>query len=419
MLAVEVNETVESMTYDAFISYSHDDKEWALNLAALLRRRRRPSGRKRLSVFLDLDSIGVGDNWVATIERAVQSSRHIIPVFSPSYFRSKASGWELLQKLIPDLDAQAKAILPCLLSDSAIPPRLSHIQYLDFRGGYNEASPIFAAQFERLVAAIKGTPSKKVNVRRAREEAPSDLLPEFPYFVYISDSKLEMLETLISGEATDKSPLVADGRGRFNSIRNVIRELSTKDQIGLIDSGRPYVAGNFLMKWGVVDWGVCDADIRVVFFFTPETDPMIVMAGSVQHVLGPPPAQYQFPGGAFGYSGSHLPGIMRAIRFAYGGKWSENIGGPFDWMFSVRLCREELPAPRMDELPAICFPSQRLSFVARVLKRIPRPTDDELDKCLSSRWEVEPGNDARSVLQHAESDVLICTPLYVALSEHQ
>ena len=405
------------MTYDAFISYSHDDKEWALKLAELLRRRRRPSSRERLSVFLDLDSIGVGDNWIATIENAVQTSRHIIPVFSPSYFTSKASGWELLQKLIPDLDAQAKAILPCLVNDSAIPPRLSHIQYLDFRG-HDQASPIFAAQFERLVAAIKGTPPRKVGAVRAPEGA-SALLPEFPYFVYISDSKLEMLETLISGPVADKSPAVADGRRRFNSIRSVIRELETKDQIGLINTGRPYLAGDFPMKWGVVDWGVCDADIRVVFFFTSETDPMIVMAGSVHHVLGPPPAQYQFPGGAFGYSGSHLPGIMRAIRFAYGGKWSENIGDPLDWVFCVRLCREELPAPRMAELPAICFPTQRLCFVARVLKRIPHPTEEELDKYLSRRWGRGPGDDARSVLQHAGSDVLICTPIYVALSEHQ
>ncbi|MBZ5551079.1 MAG: toll/interleukin-1 receptor domain-containing protein [Acidobacteriia bacterium] len=398
------------MKYDAFISYSHDDKEWALTLAALIRRRRRPSRRGCLSVFLDLDSIGVGDNWVATIEKAIQMSRHIIPVFSPSYFRSKASGWELLQRLIPDFDAQAKAILPCLLFDCDIPPRLSHIQYLDFRSGHESTSPLFAAQFERLVAAIKGTPPRNVTVDKAAE-SPSTLLPEFPYFVYISDSKLEMLETLISRPVTERSPQVADGQRRFDSIKTVIWELEKKNQIGLVNGGRPYIAGDFPMKWGVVDWGVCDADIRVVFFFTSETDPIILMAGSVRHILGSPPAQYEFPRGAFGYSGSHLPGIMQAIRFGYGGKWANKIGDLLDWVFSVRLCREDSPEPRMDGLPALCFPTQKLSFVARLLRRIRRPTEEHLAKYLSSH--------ARKALQNTRSDVLICTPLYVALSEHE
>src|SRR5689334_14309874 len=98
--------------YDAFISYSHLDRWWVSTLADTLRRRRRPDASGRLRIFLDTDSIGVGSNWVQSIETALAESRHIIPVYSGSYFRSAGAGWELLQKLLPDLSATSRSILP-------------------------------------------------------------------------------------------------------------------------------------------------------------------------------------------------------------------------------------------------------------------------------------------------------------------
>lgn len=388
--------------YDAFISYSHDDKDWVVEIVNQLRRRQRANSHERLRVFLDLDSIQVGENWVATIEKALQNSHYIIPIFSDSYFKSKSSGWELLQKLISDLDAKGQTILPCLISQCDIPPRVRHIQYIDFSNACDRTSKIYKHHFELLVSAIKGNKSnKQKNFPRLIQHEKS-ILPDFPYFIYISDSKLEMLEGLVAPPPYGKSyPKVSKGKRRFKAIKSVISELQRSEQIGDIQSNKPYISGNLLLKWGIIDWGVCDADVRISFFMTCKTNPILLLTGSAHHILGSTPSNYKFPPGIFGFSGSHLPGIMRSIRFAYDGQWSQNIGDPYDWAFIVQICCDKFQEQRrgLNKDLSFNFPSQQLNFVARVLRRIPRPKNKFLED------------------EYPDSDVLIATPIYVALSD--
>ena len=148
------------------------------------------------------------------------------------------------------------------------------------------------------------------------------------------------------------------------------------------------------------------------------------MAGSDHHVLGRKAVKYKFPQGAFGYSGSDLPGIMRAIRFPYRfasrSNWPEGIGDVEDWFYAVQLCRQILPPTRCDEeLPPFCFPDQNLTFVARVLKRIKIPPKDKLEAYLSWVTRYHDHSEIPSVPNLPEKDVLVCTPLYVALSNQQ
>src|SRR5262249_3233895 len=101
--------------YDAFISYSKHDSAWVQGLVKLLRRRKRWNSDENLQIFDYSDSIQVGENWLVKLESALQESRFVIPIYSPNYFLSKPSNWEILQKLMPDMDASGRTILPCLL----------------------------------------------------------------------------------------------------------------------------------------------------------------------------------------------------------------------------------------------------------------------------------------------------------------
>ena len=140
--------------YDAFISYSHADLEWVTAFVKRLRQKKNADGSDNQKIFFDVDSILVGENWIKKLETAIQESRFVIPIYSPDYFESKASGWELLQKFVIDMDASDRTILPCLIRECAIPPRLSHIQYLDMTERKSEYLRNW--DYERLVRAING-----------------------------------------------------------------------------------------------------------------------------------------------------------------------------------------------------------------------------------------------------------------------
>lgn len=88
-------ETVETFRYDAFISYSHDQKE----LAAGLQKTLHQLGRKwyqlrRLNVFRDVENLTVGGHLPAVLERAVKASRYLVLLASE---RSARSRWVELE----------------------------------------------------------------------------------------------------------------------------------------------------------------------------------------------------------------------------------------------------------------------------------------------------------------------------------
>ena len=398
--------------YDAFISYSRRDSWWVSTLANALRRRRHPDSSSRLRVFLDTDSIGVGKNWIQTIETALIESRHIIPIYSSSYFESDGAGWELLQKLLPDLTAAHRSILPCLIESCEIPPRVRHIQYLDFRGLENTTSLSFLNKLDELVEVIKGTHPKRPRPAVKSSDKP---LPQFPYYVYISDSKLQMLGRR-SFQNRDIEQ-VAASQDRFSTVSAIVNDLAANDQIGSLQSEKPFISGEFSMKWGVVDWGVCDQDVRIVFFFTDSTDPMILLAGSVHHVIGALPGGFEFPGGAFGHSGSNLPGIVWAL-WGLSHRSRPRNSAIDDYLLASSLCHGELSTVWGEEMLAPNFAEQPLNFVARVLTHLPAPTASELRKWNRNQRNLfGDGTETRLFPRRRRKDVVIASPLYVALAE--
>jgi len=148
--------------YDAFISYSHADKQFVQRLAEQLT-------RAGFRVFFDQTDIAVGDSLVWVIDNAVRSARFLLVVMSPNYFASRWSGMELQLGLSEELDHNTLKVIPILRTECNIPPILAGKLWADFR-----TDEQFADSFATLVAALRGGQKGSVPVTSdAQQQTPT------------------------------------------------------------------------------------------------------------------------------------------------------------------------------------------------------------------------------------------------------
>jgi hypothetical protein len=85
------------MTYDAFISYSHEaDQRLAAALELALERLSRPWHKRRgLSIFRDAGNLNLSSHLWGSIQRALESSRFLLYFASPAAAGSPWVGREL------------------------------------------------------------------------------------------------------------------------------------------------------------------------------------------------------------------------------------------------------------------------------------------------------------------------------------
>jgi len=117
---------VSQFSYHVFLSHNSVQKDWVRKLAKRLR-------TEGLVVFFDEDSIGLGDDIIVAIEKALRGSRHVLLVLSPEALSSQWVGLELSTSLYRDPGAAARTIIPILRVDCAIPLTLARLRYLDAR----------------------------------------------------------------------------------------------------------------------------------------------------------------------------------------------------------------------------------------------------------------------------------------------
>ena len=147
-------------SFDAFISYSHEDDAWVLTLAENLH-------RAGIEVFLDEWEIGAGDVLVHQLERGLRESKNGVLVVSPS---SVARPWvqEEYAAMVTRAVAGSQRLIPVLLGDVVLPPFAASRVWIDFRR-------VDGAEYERrvrqLVAALRGE-------RRQRPPRDGSLVPQ-------------------------------------------------------------------------------------------------------------------------------------------------------------------------------------------------------------------------------------------------
>src|SRR2546426_10056931 len=102
--------------YDAFLSYSRVD-------LLIVQGLKRQLDERRLRVFVHLDSLRAGHEWPPQLGRAVLDSRMMVLCWS-----AQAEGSKWVEAEINYCLLAKKPVLPWLLDDTPLPPRLQNTQ---------------------------------------------------------------------------------------------------------------------------------------------------------------------------------------------------------------------------------------------------------------------------------------------------
>lgn len=113
--------------YDAFVSYSHHDLLWVKDF---LIPRLESHGIK---VCVDYRDFLIGIPAIENMARAVENSRKVILVMTPSWISSEWTTFEGLLSQTVDPAAIRQKTLPLMLKDCPLPLRLNFLTYADFR----------------------------------------------------------------------------------------------------------------------------------------------------------------------------------------------------------------------------------------------------------------------------------------------
>ena len=168
-----------------FISYSHKDKEWVKNW---LLPKLENAG---LQTHIDYRDFEIGVPSVINMERAVVQCAKTILVLTEHWLNSEWTQFEGLMLQTEDPIGLRKRILPMMLCDCELPPRLKIFTYADFR---DENERDF--QIERLINQIEKDfaelePPKIEFPPLADEHIDIRRLPETGYELFGRQKELE------------------------------------------------------------------------------------------------------------------------------------------------------------------------------------------------------------------------------------
>jgi hypothetical protein len=130
--------------YDAFISYSHADKQWVTDFAARL-------ADEGLRIARDEVFLQFGDDVTHSIEQAIRDSAHGILVFSPA---SVSSGWVRLEysAMMRRSIENGRRFIPVIIGDVELPEFAATRLAADFRKlGADEHGPVIT----KIAAALR------------------------------------------------------------------------------------------------------------------------------------------------------------------------------------------------------------------------------------------------------------------------
>ena len=133
--------------YDAFISYSHRNKEW---VREWLVPHMQNAG---LTVCIDHESFEPGAPSITEMERAVLQSRKTVLVLTPEYLQSGWTEFENILVQTPDPAAHQRRLIPVLLLRCELPLRIAMLVHIDFTHAEEHAE-----KAEHLVATIQRWP---------------------------------------------------------------------------------------------------------------------------------------------------------------------------------------------------------------------------------------------------------------------
>jgi hypothetical protein len=161
-----------SKQHETFISYSRQDKEFALDFA----REMKASG---LSVWLDQLDIPTGARWDDEVESALRECTIFLIILTPASVSS-----ENVKDEIGYAIDHGKRIMPVLLQECVVPLRLRRFQYtnftsIEFREGVKRAKQLLETLLnERSTPAREGSFDDAPEQPHVPESTPKAVLPD-------------------------------------------------------------------------------------------------------------------------------------------------------------------------------------------------------------------------------------------------
>jgi len=130
-------------TYDVFISHSADDKRW---VDGFLLPHLTKAG---LNVCVP-DDFEIGVPKLMNVERAIQGSRKVLLVLTPSWVGSEWAHFDALLVQASDPVGQLRRTMPLVLEPCKLPDRIAMLSYADFTQPAGRD-----AEMERLLRALR------------------------------------------------------------------------------------------------------------------------------------------------------------------------------------------------------------------------------------------------------------------------
>lgn len=156
-------------TETIFVSYSSDDRPFALGLVKELQ-------RLGANVWIDQLGIGLGENWDNAIEQALDQSETFMLILSPTSVESQN-----VQDEVSIAINTRKKLVPILIKECELPMRLQRRQYADLTNnpdkaindiltflGLNEKS---SANLNKVLSLIGVSEAPKKVVQKVKEES--------------------------------------------------------------------------------------------------------------------------------------------------------------------------------------------------------------------------------------------------------
>ena len=116
--------------FDAFVSYSWDNKDAVDRLVEVLKEK-----QPELRIFVDRLELKPGAAWQQHIFESMDDSRKVICVYSPAYLKSRVCQEEFNMALFRHRESDDGVLLPVYLQTADLPTYMKLVQYHDAREG--------------------------------------------------------------------------------------------------------------------------------------------------------------------------------------------------------------------------------------------------------------------------------------------
>lgn len=131
-----------------FVSYAHEDSEFALRLARDLR-------SEGVNIWRDEPDIPLGVPWDRAVEQAIRTCDRLLVILSPA----SAASENVLNEVAFALDRE-KQIVPVLYRSCEIPLRLLRLKRVDFTSNYNQGLTTLVKKLRKPVVPLPASLSK-------------------------------------------------------------------------------------------------------------------------------------------------------------------------------------------------------------------------------------------------------------------